>query len=91
MAASTQTTNDDLPDWFRKILVPIVGLVLVLVFILRGFPYDAIADRITATLGPAIGAQLHVTAFEPSFGFAGPALLVITYRQSLQVLVQAGS
>ena len=30
MAASTQTTNDDLPVWFRKILVPIVGLVLVL-------------------------------------------------------------
>lgn len=74
MAASAAGTSGDLPRWFRTLVVPIAGVVLVLLFMLRGFPYDAIAGRITSALEPAIGARLHIAELEPVFGWSGPAV-----------------
>ncbi len=82
MAASVRSTGGDLPVWFRTIAVPIAGVVLVLLFMLRGFPYDAIAHRITSALEPALGARLDIAEFEPTFGLTGPAMQARGVRAS---------
>jgi len=80
VAASVGSVSGELPGWFRRVVVPIAGVVLVLFFMVRGFPYDAIADRIAAVLEPAIGAQLHIAEIEPVFGWTGPAVQALGVR-----------
>jgi len=67
------STDAELPRWFRVLFVPFAGVVLVLFFLVRGFPYDAITGRLTAALEPALGVQLQIVELGPTFGWGGPA------------------
>jgi type II secretion system protein N len=82
MAASVHGTGGELPAWFRTIVVPIAGVSLVLLFVLRGFPYDAVSDRIITALEPALGARLHITELGPTLGLSGPAMQATGVRAS---------
>ncbi len=74
MAAFLGATEAELPRWFRVLFVPIAGFLLILFFVIRGFPYGIITDRVISSLEPALGIQLDIVEFGPSFGWAGPGL-----------------
>ncbi len=50
------------------------GVALVLFFLIRGFPYDSLVNRITSTLEPVLGVEFIITEVGPTFGWAGPGL-----------------
>ncbi|MFP8880993.1 MAG: type II secretion system protein GspN [Myxococcota bacterium] len=82
MAASVHSSGGDLPGWFRALVVPSAGVLLVFFFMLRGFPYEAIADRVASTLEPALGVQLEIAEFGPVFEWAGPGFQAVGVRAS---------
>jgi type II secretion system protein N len=57
-----------------KVGVPFVGLLLILFFLIRGFPYDQLADRITLGAEQDWGVQLAIDELSPAYQLAGPAL-----------------
>jgi type II secretion system protein N len=73
-AAAKDTAEFTIPRPLMKVGVPFVGLMLVLFFLVRGFPYDQLADRITLGAEQGFGVQLEIDQLGPAFQLAGPAL-----------------
>jgi type II secretion system protein N len=50
-------------------------LALTTVFVLVGFPYERLAPRMAAVLGPALGAQVTIGGFGPGLAWGMPQAL----------------
>jgi type II secretion system protein N len=72
-----------IPRPLLKVGVPCVGVLLFLFFLIRGFPFDQLADRITSDLEQSLGIELTIGAIGPVFSLAGPAIEANLVRAKL--------
>jgi len=63
--------------------VPTAGLLLVLLFIILGFPYDKLGDRIAERLLQS-GVRVEFDEIGPALRLAGPGLVVTGLRASVE-------
>lgn len=62
------------PRWLRVIGIPGVGLLLVLGFITRGFPYQRLGEFIEAAVRRETPILLQIRSVEPRLTLGGPGL-----------------
>ena len=73
MAAAAESR---LPRWLIRISYPIAALVLTLVFIVIGFPYDRLAVRLGQELESTLGMRLRIGEISPHLGLGGLGIVV---------------
>jgi type II secretion system protein N len=69
-----QQTGEALPRPLIVIGVPCAGVLLVLLFMIRGFPYDKLGELIANRIEQSHGIQLTFVDVGPTLQLAGPAL-----------------
>ena len=69
-----QQAGEALPRPLIVIGVPCAGVLLVLLFMIRGFPYDKLGELIANRIEQSHGIQLTFVDVSPTLQFAGPAL-----------------
>lgn len=72
--------RSELPRFVRLFLIPLAGVLLVLFFVYRGFPYEHLRARVESELSRATGARISVGSIEPSLALAGPGLAATGVR-----------
>jgi type II secretion system protein N len=63
-----------LPRWLRILGLPLAGLLIVTFFVIGGFPYDLLGERIAERVGISLDAQVTIAELSPRLQLAGPAL-----------------
>jgi type II secretion system protein N len=63
-----------LPRWLRILGIPLAGLLIFTFFMIRGFPYDLLGDRIAEHVGTSLDAKVTIAELSPRLQLAGPAL-----------------
>lgn len=63
-----------LPRSLGVLGIPAAAVVLIALFLFRGFPYDVLGERITSELARADGVQVRFAELGPAFRLAGPGL-----------------
>ena len=66
--------RDGLPDRLRLGAISLAGLVLVLFFVYRGFPYDQLAENLAARVGHAMNVRITVQDVAPRLALLGPGI-----------------
>jgi hypothetical protein len=69
-----QQTGEALPRALIAIGVPCAGVLLVVFFMIRGFPYDKLGELIANRIAQSHDIQLTFVDIGPTLQFAGPAL-----------------
>jgi type II secretion system protein N len=69
-----QQAGETLPRALIVIGVPCAGVLLVVFFMIRGFPYDKLGELIANRIEQSHGIQLTFVDVGPTLQFAGPAL-----------------
>ncbi len=64
----------ELPRPLMVFGVPCVGVLLIVFFLIRGFPYDELGERIASQIERSHGIQLAFAEIGPTLQLAGPAL-----------------
>ncbi len=59
----------------RGVLLALLALAVVGVFVLLGFPYDALRGRLATAAARATGAQVAIGSLAPGLGLGGPRLV----------------
>jgi type II secretion system protein N len=72
--SSHQQAGEALPRPLIAIGVPCAGVLLVVLFMIRGFPYDELAQLIANRIEQNHGIQLAFVNVGPTLQLAGPAL-----------------
>jgi len=72
--ASYPHADAELPRPLIVVGVPCVGVLLILFFLIRGFPYDALGERIASGIEQSHGIQIAFAEIGPTLQIAGPAL-----------------
>jgi type II secretion system protein N len=72
--ANRRQSGSALPRPLIVIGVPCAGALLVMIFLIRGFPYDQLGDLIVHRIEQSHGIQLSFGEVGPTLQFAGPAL-----------------
>lgn len=70
MAATAPSPG--LPRSAKTLGIPLAGVLLILFFIYLGFPYDRLAEFISAELGREAGIRVAIQKVEPHLQLAGP-------------------
>ena len=73
----------ELPRPLFVIGVPCAGLLLIAFFLIRGFPYDQLADQIVRRVEQSQGTRLMIGELAPVMQMAGPALECTGVRATL--------
>jgi type II secretion system protein N len=63
-----------LPRWLRILGLPLAGLLIFTFFVIRGFPYELLTERIAEQVGTLLDAQVSIAELSPRLQLAGPAL-----------------
>lgn len=54
--------------------LPLAGVLVFAFFLIRGFPYDLLGERIARRAGAGLGAEVTIAELSPRLRLAGPAL-----------------
>ena len=74
MVAAVRGQAEALPFLARFVAIPLVGLLLFLLFLHLGFPYDRLAGLVAAQLGRATQSQIEIAELTPRLSLGGPGL-----------------
>ena len=77
MVAAARSEAEALPFLARFVAIPLAGLLLFLLFLHLGFPYDRLGGLVAAQLGHATSSQIEIAALSPRFSLGGPGLEAI--------------
>ena len=83
MAAAAQRGEATLPRPLLTIGVPVAGVLLVTLFLIQGFRYDLLGERIAAAIEQSQGIRVSIGDLGPAFQLAGPALEGTNIRATL--------
>ncbi len=81
--SSHRQASESLPRPLIAIGVPCAGVLLITFFLLRGFPYDKLGERIANRLEQSHGIALVIGEVGPALQLAGPALEATQLRATL--------
>ncbi len=68
----------------RTIGIAVAGLLLVLFFVHRGFPYERLAGRLSLEAGRALGARVDIPELGPDWMLGGPGVEARGVRVTFQ-------
>jgi type II secretion system protein N len=77
------SASESLPRPLLIIGIPLVGVLLVTFFLIRGFPYDVAGTRLSHELERAFGVRVDVAELGPALRFSGPGLEASDVRVNL--------
>ncbi|MCC6640387.1 MAG: type II secretion system protein GspN [Deltaproteobacteria bacterium] len=76
----------------QRVGIPIGAVLLTLLFVAIGFPYDRLRDVVAAKAGQALGAQIRMTSLAPAVSLAGPGVavtgLAVTLADGRQLAIE---
>ncbi len=75
--------NGALPRWVRVFGIPVVGVLLVLLFMLLRFPYERLLEPVAAQVSQASGTEVTIQHLGPALTLAGPAVEALGVRATL--------
>ena len=74
MVAAQRRDEAGLPALVRLVAIPFAGVVLFLLFLHLGFPYDRLAQLVASQLGRVTQTQIQIGGLAPRLSLAGPGL-----------------
>ena len=74
MVAAQRREAEGLPVFLRLVALPLAGVLLFLLFLHLGFPYDRLAGLVAAQLGRATQSQIQIAELAPRLSLGGPGL-----------------
>lgn len=60
----------------QRVGIPLGAVLLTLFFVAIGFPWDRVRDRVTASAGRLLGAEVRLASLGPSLSLFGPGVHV---------------
>jgi type II secretion system protein N len=74
VVAAARSETDALPFLARYVAIPLAGLLLFLLFLHLGFPYERLGGLVAAQLGRATSSRIEIAALSPRLSLGGPGL-----------------
>jgi type II secretion system protein N len=74
VVAAQRSEGEALPVLLRFIAIPFAGLILFLLFLHLGFPYDRLAGVVAGQVGRVTQSQIEIAELAPRLSLGGPGL-----------------